>query len=58
MPIVLEHLVSGVPAPYGLKNSTCAVARKGEPIDPAGLEKWGFEGIEDESVLVICDLLS
>ena len=50
--------MSGVPAPYGLKNSTCAVARKGEPIDPAGLEKWGFEGIEDESVLVICDLLS
>ena len=24
---------------------------------PAGLDKWGLEGIKDESVLIICDLL-
>ncbi len=41
VPIVLEHPVSGVPALYGLNNSTCAVARKGEPIDPGGAGQVG-----------------
>ena len=41
VPIVLEHPVSGVPALYGLNNSTCAVARKGEPIDLGGAGQVG-----------------
>lgn len=41
VPIVLEHPVSGVPALYGLNNSTCAVVRKGEPIDPGGAGQVG-----------------
>ena len=41
VPIVLEHPVSGVPALYGLNNSTRAVARKGEPIDPGGAGQVG-----------------
>ena len=57
VPVVLEHPVSGVPALYGLNSSTCAVVSKGEPIDPAGLDKWDLEGIEDDSVLIIRDLL-
>ena len=57
VPVVLEHPVSGVPALYGLNSSTCAVVPKGAPIDPAGLDKWDLEGIEDDSVLIIRDLL-
>lgn len=57
VPVVLEHPVSGVPALYGLNSSTCAVVPKGEPIDPAGLDKWDLEGVEDDSVLIIRDLL-
>tara|TARA_B100000676_G_scaffold307962_1_gene367637 strand:- start:2638 stop:3624 length:987 start_codon:yes stop_codon:yes gene_type:complete len=57
VPVVLEHPVSGVPALYGLNSSTCAIVPKGEPIDQAGLDKWDLEGIEDESVLIIRDLL-
>ena len=30
---------------------------KANPLTPAGLDKWGLEGMEDESVLIICDLL-
>ena len=57
VPVVLEHPVSGVPALYGLNSSTCAVVRKGATIDRAGLDKWDLEGIEDDSVLIIRDLL-
>ncbi len=57
VPVVLEHPVSGVPALYGFNSSTCAIVRKGEPIDQAGLDKWDLEGIEDDSVLIIRDLL-
>ena len=57
VPVVLEHPVSGVPALYGLNSSTCAVVRKGKAIERAGLDKWDLEGIEDDSVLIIRDLL-
>ena len=57
VPVVLKHPVSGVPALYGLNSSTCAIVPKGEPIDQAGLDKWDLEGVEDESVLIIRDLL-
>ena len=30
---------------------------KANPLTPARLDKWGLEGIKDESVLIICDLL-
>ena len=57
VPIVLEHPVSGIPALYGLNSSTCAVVPVGDPVDNAALDKWELEGIEDESVLIIRDLL-
>ena len=57
VPVVLVHPVSGVPALYGLNSSTCAVVRKGKAIERAGLDKWDLEGIEDDSVLIIRDLL-
>ena len=31
--------------------------RKGATIDRAGLDKWDLEGIEDDSVLILRDLL-
>jgi alpha-ketoglutarate-dependent taurine dioxygenase len=57
VPIVLEHPLSGIPALYGLNSSTCAVVPVGDPVDDAALDKWELEGIEDESVLIIRDLL-
>jgi alpha-ketoglutarate-dependent taurine dioxygenase len=57
VPIVLEHPVSGIPALYGLNSSTCAVVPAGEPVADAALDKWDLEGIEDESVLLLRDLL-
>ena len=41
----------------GLNAVIRAIVRKGEPIDQAGLDKWDLEGIEDDSVLIIRDLL-
>ena len=57
VPIVLEHPVSRVRAIYGLNSSTCAVVPKGDSIDQAGLDRWDLEGVEDESVLILRELL-
>ena len=57
VPIVLEHPVSGIPALYGLNSSTCAVVPAGEPVADTALDKWDLEGVEDESVLILRDLL-
>lgn len=57
VPIVLEHPVSGIPALYGLNSSTCAVVPAGEPVAEAALDKWDLEGVEDDSVLILRDLL-
>lgn len=57
VPVVLEHPVSGIPALYGLNSSTCAVVPFGAPVQGADLDKWELEGIEDESVLILRDLL-
>lgn len=57
VPIVLEHPVSGIPALYGLNSSTCAVVPAGEPVADAAFDKWDLEGVEDESVLILRDLL-
>lgn len=57
VPVVLEHPVSGVPALYGLNSSTCAIVPKGEQVRDEQLDLWDLEGIEDESVLILRDLL-
>lgn len=57
VPVVLKHPVSGIPALYGLNSSTCAVVSKGKPIEQAELDKWDLEGVEDDSVLILRDLL-
>ena len=57
VPIVLTHPVSGIPALYGLNSSTCAVVPAGEPVAQAALDKWDLEGVEDDSVLILRDLL-
>ena len=57
VPIVLEHPVSGIPALYGLNSSTCAVVPIGEPVTDEALDKWDLKGIEDDSVLILRDLL-
>jgi len=57
VPIVLDHPVSGIPALYGLNSSTCAVVPAGQPVADAALDKWDLEGVEDESVLILRELL-
>jgi len=57
VPVVLKHPVSGVPALYGLNSSTCAIVPAGEAIAEEDLDKWDLEGVEDESVLILRDLL-
>ncbi len=57
VPVVLTHPVSGQPALYGLNSSTCAVLPKGQGISDAQLDVCDLEGIEDDSVLVLRDLL-
>jgi len=57
VPIVLKHPVSGVPALYGLNSSTCAVVPAGEAVADEALDRWDLEGVEDDSVLILRDLL-
>lgn len=57
VPLVLTHPVSGQPALYGLNSSTCAIVPKGEPIAGEDLDRWDLEGVEDESVLTLRELL-
>jgi len=57
VPIVLKHPVSGKPALYGLNSSTCAVLPKGQEISDAQLDVCDLEGVEDDSVLILRDLL-
>ena len=57
VPVVLKHPVTGEPALYGLNSSTCAIVPKGKEVAAAELDVWDLEGVEDESVLVLRDLL-
>lgn len=57
VPIVLEHPTSGEPALYGLNSSTCAVVAKGTPIPAERMDAYDLDGIEDDSVLILRDLL-
>jgi alpha-ketoglutarate-dependent taurine dioxygenase len=57
VPVVLKHPVTGEPALYGLNSSTCAVVRSGQPVSAEQLDLWDLEGAEDDSVLVLRDLL-
>ncbi|MFT5392702.1 MAG: alpha-ketoglutarate-dependent taurine dioxygenase [Gammaproteobacteria bacterium] len=57
VPIVLEHPDTGIPALYGLNSSTCAVVAKGEPVPGERMDEFDLEGVEDESVLILRDLL-
>lgn len=57
VPVVLPHPVTGEPAIYGLNSSTCALVPKGTPVSQAQQDDWDLEGIEDESVSILRDLL-
>ena len=57
VPVVLKHPVSGARALYGLNSSTCAVLPTGQDITEAQLDLWDLEGVEDDSVLILRDLL-
>jgi len=57
VPVVLTHPVNGQPAIYGLNSSTCAVLPAGTPVSQAQQDYWDLEGIEDESVAILRDLL-
>jgi len=57
VPLVLRHPVTGKPALYGLNSSTCAVLPKGQAISEEDRDKWDLEGVEDESVSILKDLL-
>jgi taurine dioxygenase len=57
VPLVLTHPVSGKPALYGLNSSTCAIVRKGEAVSDERMDVFDLQGIEDESVLILRELL-
>lgn len=57
VPVALTHPLSGQPAIYGLNSSTCAVVPKGETVSSERMDVFDLEGIEDESVLKLRDLL-
>jgi alpha-ketoglutarate-dependent taurine dioxygenase len=57
VPIVLKHPVSGEPALYGMNSSTCAVVPQGEDFSGDRLDKCDLEGIEDDSVMILRELL-
>ena len=57
VPVVLTHPVSGEPALYGLNSSTCAVLPRGREMPAEQLDICDLEGIEDDSVLILRDLL-
>jgi len=57
VPVVLKHPVTGEPALYGLNSSTCAIVPSGQPVSAEQLDLWDLEGVEDDSVLVLRDLL-
>ena len=57
VPIVLKHPETGEPALYGLNSSTCAVVPAGQPVSETDLDVWDLEGVEDDSVMVLRDLL-
>ena len=57
VPIVLKHPVTGQNALYGLNSSTCAVLPRGKQLSRKQLNICDLEGVEDESVLILRDLL-
>ena len=57
VPIVLKHPVTGLNALYGLNSSTCAVLPRGKTLSKKQLDICDLEGIEDESVNILRDLL-
>lgn len=57
VPVILSHPVTGRDAIYGLNSSTCAVVPAGEPIAQERMDEFDLEGVEDESVLILRDLL-
>lgn len=57
VPIVLDHPVTGVPALYGLNSSTCAVVPIGTPVGGTRMDLFDLQGIEDDSVMILRDLL-
>lgn len=57
VPLVLTHPVSGKPALYGLNSSTCAIVPKGEAVSDERMDVFDLQGIEDDSVQILRELL-
>ncbi len=57
VPVVLEHPVTGEPALYGMNSSTCAVVPRGEVVSGERMDVYDLEGVEDDSVAILRDLL-
>jgi len=57
VPLVLRHPVTGAPALYGLNSSTCCIVERGAPVSRAAIDRYDLEGLEDESVQRVRDLL-
>jgi len=57
VPAVLEHPITGRRALYGINSSTCCVVPKGAEVDQANLDRFDLEGVEDQSVGLLRDLL-
>lgn len=57
VPLVLTHPTTGRKAIYGLNSSTCAVVPKGTAVSDADMDRYDLEGIEDDSVQVLRELL-
>mmetsp|Transcript_87399 Transcript_87399/g.182900 ORF Transcript_87399/g.182900 Transcript_87399/m.182900 type:complete len:365 (+) Transcript_87399:160-1254(+) len=56
-PVALAHPVTGRKAFYGMNSSTCAVVPKGQELPKEELDRLEIEGVEDESVKILRDLL-
>lgn len=57
VPIVLDHPDSGEAALYGLNSSTCAIVPVGTPISDEQMDVFDLDGIEDDSVMILRELL-
>lgn len=57
VPIVLDHPESGEAAIYGLNSSTCAIVPTGTPIPAERMDAFDLDGVEDDSVMILRDLL-